>query len=214
VKDDGVGIANDMLPYIFDLFVQSPRALDRRYGGLGVGLTLVQRLVQLHDGSVEARSEGLGRGSEFIVRLPVAPSGTTVRSTTRATLAPEKSRRILIVDDNVDSAQSMATLQRLRGHEIRCAFTGAEAVSIAADFAPEVVLLDIGLPGMDGYEVARRLRAMPTLAGTFIVATTGYGGSEDRANAKEAGFDEYLIKPVDLELLREWLRSRAEDTAG
>ena len=208
VRDDGMGISPELLPHIFDLFVQSTRSLDRAHGGLGIGLTLVHRLVKMHGGSVEARSGGLGRGSEFIVRLPMlsgpvaAPPPPPVHSTREA------GRRMLIVDDNEDAATSMAMLQRRRGHETRTASTGPDAVAVAAEFAPEVVLLDIGLPGMDGFEVARRLRAMPALAGAFLVAMSGYGSDDDRATAREAGFDEYLIKPMDLDLLRTWLASR------
>ena len=207
VRDDGMGIAPELLPHIFDLFVQSTRSLDRAHGGLGIGLTLVQRLVKLHGGRVEARSEGSGHGSEFIVRLPILPGPVAVPPPPAPT-APETSRRILIVDDNEDSTRSMAILQRRRGNETHTAFTGPDAVAAAAEFLPEVVLLDIGLPGMDGYEVARRLRAMPALAGAFLVAMSGYGSDEDRARAREAGFDEYLVKPVNLDLLRECLRSR------
>jgi len=209
VRDDGMGIAAELLPHIFDLFVQSTRSLDRAHGGLGIGLTLVHRLVKMHGGSVEARSGGLGHGSEFIVRLPILPGPILAPPPPPAHPGRETPRRMLIVDDNEDSASSMAILQRRRGHETRTAFTGPDAVAAAAEFAPEVVLLDIGLPGMDGFEVARRLRAMPALAGAFLVAMSGYGSDEDRATAKEAGFDEYLIKPVDLDILREWLRSRA-----
>ena len=209
VRDDGMGIAPELLPHIFDLFVQSTRSLDRAHGGLGIGLTLVHRLVKMHGGSVEARSGGLGHGSEFIVRLPILPGPILAPPPPPAHPGRETPRRMLIVDDNEDSASSMAILQRRRGHETRTAFTGPDAVAAAAEFAPEVVLLDIGLPGMDGFEVARRLRAMPALAGAFLVAMSGYGSDEDRATAKEAGFDEYLIKPVDLDILREWLRSRA-----
>ena len=209
VCDNGMGIAPELLPDIFNLFVQATRALDRAHGGLGIGLTLVQRLVKLHGGSVEARSEGLGRGSEFIVRLPTLAARPAELPPPAAPAAPpEASRRILIVDDNEDSTRTMAILQRRRGHETRTSFTGPDAVAVAAEFVPEVVLLDIGLPGMDGYEVARRLRAMPALAGAFLVAMSGYGSEEDRAEARAAGFDEYLVKPVDLDLLRTWLRSR------
>jgi PAS domain S-box-containing protein len=212
VRDNGLGIASDMLPYIYDLFVQSPRALDRPYGGLGVGLTLVQRLVQLHGGSVEAHSEGLGRGSEFVVRLPILSAAPAASSASPPTAPTRESRlRILIVDDNADSARSMSSLQRLRGHETRMAFSGPEAVTVAAEFSPELVLLDIGLPGIDGFEVARRLRAMPKTADALIVAMTGYGSEEDRATAKEAGFDEYLVKPINLDFLRDWLRRRSAD---
>jgi len=209
VRDNGIGIAADLLPHIFDLFVQSTRALDRAHGGLGIGLTLVQRLVKLHGGSVEARSGGIGQGSEFTVRLPTIPAPVVLPQPPAPLHAgSETSRRMLIVDDNEDSARSMEMLQRRRNYETRTAFTGPDAVAAAAEFAPEVVLLDLGLPGMDGFEVARRLRAMPALAGAFLVAMSGYGSDEDRAEARDAGFDEYLIKPLDLDFLRERLPGR------
>jgi CheY-like chemotaxis protein len=207
VRDNGAGIAPELLPRIFDLFVQSSRTLDRANSGLGIGLTLVQRLVRLHGGSVEAHSEGLGRGAEFIVRLPVIRK-RPARAAPPPSAGRETPRRILIVDDNTDSALSLARLQSRRGHRTRTAFTGPDAVTVAAEFLPEVVLLDIGLPGMDGFEVAQRMRAMPELSGAFIVAMSGYGSDEYRFRAKEAGFNEYLIKPLDLDLLRGWLRSR------
>ena len=211
VRDDGAGIDPELLPRVFDLFVQATRALDRAHGGLGIGLTLVSRLVKLHGGSVEAHSAGLGQGSEFVVHLPIlrrppppAPAPSPV--------AREISRRLLIVDDNTDSARSMAMLQTRRGHVTRTAFTGPDALTAAAEFLPEVVLLDIGLPGMDGYEVARHLRAMPALAGVFLIAMTGYASPEDLLAAQQAGFDEHLVKPVDLDTLREWLRGRVPTT--
>jgi PAS domain S-box-containing protein len=207
VRDDGIGIAPELLPRIFDLFVQANRSLDRAHGGLGIGLTLVQRLVKLHGGSVEAHSEGLGHGSEFTVRLPILTTAAEPAPPPAAE-NPDTPRRILIVDDNEDSAWTMATLQSMRGHETRTAFTGPDAVAAAAEFLPDVVLLDIGLPGMDGYQVARQLRAMPALAGTFVVAMTGYGRDEDRALTEAAGFDRHMVKPVDLELLRQWLSER------
>jgi PAS domain S-box-containing protein len=208
VRDDGIGIAPEWLPRVFDLFVQATtQALDRARGGLGIGLTIVDRLVKLHGGSVEARSEGLGHGSEFIVRLPILP-GPATPPPPPSPLARETPRRMLIVDDNEDSARSMSALQHLRGHETRTAFTGPDAVAAAAEFAPEVVLLDIGLPGMDGFEVARRLRTMPALAGALLVAMTGYDSAQDRAHARAAGFDEYLVKPVDLDRLRARMQSR------
>jgi PAS domain S-box-containing protein len=207
VRDNGIGIAPELLPRIFDLFVQANRSLDRAHGGLGIGLTLVQRLVKLHGGSVEARSEGLGHGSEFIVRLPIL-AAAAAPAPPPAAEAHNTPHRILIVDDNEDSAWTMATLQGMRGHETRTAFTGPDAIVAAAEFVPDVVLLDIGLPGMDGYEVARQLRAMPATAGTFLVAMTGYGRDEDRALTQEAGFDRHLVKPVDLDILRQLLRER------
>jgi len=207
VLDDGAGIAPELLPRIFDLFVQSSRTLDREHGGLGIGLTLVKRLVEMHGGSIEARSEGQGKGAEFIVRLPIlaeAPPVAPLPPTPTPRVIP---RRILIVDDNTDSARSLAMLQTRYGHEARPAFTGLEALSAAAEFLPEVVLLDIGLPGMDGFEVARQIRAMPALADTLLIAMTGYASAEDRAQCHAAGFDGHLVKPVDLAILREWLTS-------
>ncbi len=204
VSDDGAGIAAELLPRIFDLFVQASHTLDRSHGGLGIGLTIVQRLVKLHGGSIAAHSEGAGKGAEFIVRLPILAEAPPAPAPTPLP-AQETPRRILIVDDNTDSARSLAVLQSRRGHVTHTAFTGPDAVTAAAEFLPEVVLLDIGLPGMDGFAVARRLRAMPALEGVLIIAMSGYGRTEDRAEARAAGFDEYIVKPVDLEQLREWL---------
>lgn len=216
VSDDGIGIDPALLPRVFDLFVQATRSLDRDQGGLGIGLTLVSRLVNLHGGSVEAHSAGLGLGSEFVVRLPIlaeapppvvpAPIGPAER---------EAARRILIVDDNTDSAHSLAMLQSRRGHQTRVAFTGPTAIEVAAEFLPEVVLLDLGLPGMDGYAVARLLRRNPALAGVLLIAMTGYASPEDRLAAMEAGFDEHLVKPVDMAAVRSLLqlpRRRAESS--
>ena len=208
VTDDGIGIDPELLPRVFDLFVQASRTLDRAHGGLGIGLTLVQRLVKLHGGSIQARSEGLGHGAQFIVRLPILAEAPPPAPLPPAPAARDIPRRILIVDDNTDSARSLAILQTRRGHITQTAFTGPDAVTAAAEFLPEVVLLDIGLPGMDGFEVARQIRAMPALSKVFIIAMSGYGRDEDRAEAKLAGFDEYLVKPVDLEQLRTWLRER------
>jgi CheY-like chemotaxis protein len=205
VRDDGAGIDPELLPRVFELFVQASRTLDRAHGGLGIGLTLVERLVKLHGGRVEAHSEGLGKGAEFIVSLPVSrkkpPGGVQPPIVT-----DEISRRILIVDDNTDSARSLSLIQNRRGHKTRVAFTGPDAVSVAAEFLPEVILLDIGLPGMDGFEVARKIREIPGLENCFLVAMTGYGSGADRDQARLSGFDEYLIKPADLKTLRGWLR--------
>ena len=209
VRDDGIGIAPELLPRVFDLFVQATRSLDRAHGGLGIGLTLVQRLVELHGGIVEARSDGHGKGSEFMVRLPILTEAPAPAAPAPV-VEDECPRRILIVDDNTDSARSLAMIQRRRGHEARTAFSGPDAVALAAEFLPEIVLLDIGLPGMDGLEVARRLRAMPALNGVFLIAMTGYGRDEDRAEARLAGFDEYMVKPIDLDGLRECLGKRPQ----
>jgi len=208
VSDNGIGIEPELLPHIFDLFVQSTRSLDRAHGGLGIGLTLVQRLVHQHGGRVKAQSDGLNRGAEFTVHLPILLEAPQPAASARPSAMRETSRRILIVDDNTDAAHSLASLQRRRGHETRIAFTGPDALTAAAEFLPEVVLLDIGLPGMDGFNVARQLRAMPALSGAFIVAMSGYGREEDLMEAKLAGFDEYLVKPIDLARLSEFLRTR------
>ncbi len=208
VRDNGAGIDPELLPHIFDLFVQASRTLDRSHGGLGIGLTLVQRLVKLHGGTVEAHSGGHGHGAEFVVHLPIlteAPPPEPLADAHSARSSPGPTRRILIVDDNTDSARSLAALQKRRGHETRTAFTGPDAVVAASEFLPDVVLLDIGLPGMDGFEVARKIRAIPALTGALLFAMSGYGREEDRAEAKSAGFDEYMVKPVDLDILREWL---------
>lgn len=213
VSDSGVGIEPHLLPRIFELFVQESRTLDRERGGLGIGLTLAERLVKLHGGSIEARSAGLGHGAEFSVRLPVlveeGPQAAKEEPAPEAKDAGrERPRRILIVDDNVDSARSLALLQRSRGHATRTAFTGPDALLAAEEFLPEVVILDIGLPGMDGFEVARRLRALPALSNVLLVAMSGYGSEEDLAKGKRAGFDEYLVKPVNLKVLRERLQQQ------
>lgn len=202
VRDDGTGIEPHLLPRIFDLFVQSSRSLDRAHGGLGIGLTIVRRLVEMHDGTVEARSAGLGHGSEFIVRLPVLKD----HAPAEAEPVPEENAaaaglRLLIVDDNRDAAESMAMLQELSGHSTRVAHHGESALEIAAEFKPHVVLLDIGLPGMDGFEVASRLRATPLGQEIFLIALTGYGSEQDRLLTQEAGFDRHLVKPADQKLL-------------
>ena len=207
VRDTGVGIPTELLPRIFDLFTQGERALDRAEAGLGVGLTLVDRLVRHHGGSVAAASEGPGRGSEFVVRLPLlerAPARPALPAP-EAQAQPAGGRRVLVVDDNRDSAETMAVLLRLWGHEARSAEHGAAALEVAQEFRPEAVLLDIGLPQMDGYEVARRLRALPGLDGVLLIAMTGYGQDQDRRRARRAGFDHHLVKPVDPEALRRLL---------
>lgn len=208
VADNGIGIDPELLPRIFDLFVQSSRTLDRSHGGLGIGLTIVHRLVKLHGGSIEAKSEGYGKGTEITVRLPLLPTGAALPRADVSVAREARSLRMLIVDDNRDSAETMAMLQQLYGHITRVAHTGPDAVSAAMDFLPDVTLLDIGLPGMDGFEVARRIRSMPELRDSFLIAVTGYGTEADRHLARQAGFDELLSKPANLELLQEWLRSR------
>jgi PAS domain S-box-containing protein len=207
VRDTGVGIAPEVLPRVFDLFTQADRSLDRSQGGLGIGLALVQRLVEMHRGTAVAHSAGLGRGAEFIVRLPVllSPARQSPPDLTRPADLPARGSRILVVDDNEDSAEMLAKLLARSGHVVRTAYTGPTALEVAAEWLPEVVLLDIGLPGINGYEVARRLRLIPQLAVVKIVAMTGYGQEADVRLAQEAGFDSHQVKPINftnvLELL-------------
>lgn len=201
VKDDGMGIPSRILPHVFDLFTQADRSLDRSQGGLGIGLTLVRRLVELHGGSVEAHSAGPEKGSEFVIYLPVATvaeSKIEMAAPTAAAGVPSVRRcRILVVDDNMDSAESMAALLKLYSHEVRVAYDGLTAVESALAFRPQVVLLDIGLPGLDGYEVARRLRLSNETKDVFLIALTGYGRTEDRVKALTSGFNYHITKPVD-----------------
>ncbi len=203
VRDDGIGIAPEMLSRVFDLFAQAERALDRSHGGLGVGLTVAQRIVELHSGRIEARSDGIGRGAELIVYLPIAPSPTgAVSASPRDTAPVGGRRRVLIVEDNVDAAETLAMLLELYGHEARVACDGETALAVASVNVPDMMIVDIGLPGMDGYEVARRVRLEPTLGRVLLVALTGYGRDEDRQQAVAAGFDRHLVKPVDPGLLK------------
>ena len=200
VSDDGIGIDSELLPHVFELFEQGKRALDRTQGGLGVGLTLVQRLVQLHGGEVVASSAGPGQGSQFRVLLPclgeveepIAPEESSGRLP-----AASVARRILVVDDNVDVVETTTMLLSLSGHQVRSAKDGLQALHMASEFRPDVVLLDIGLPLMDGYEVARRLRQAPQTAGALLIALTGYGQQGDRQRGRDAGFDGHMLKPVD-----------------
>jgi PAS domain S-box-containing protein len=206
VRDPGEGIPPELLPRIFDLFVQGDHALARSQGGLGIGLTLVKRLVEMHEGTVEARSEGKGKGSEFSIRLPALVETTARRGAQPgAVLAGGPSRRVLVVDDNLDAADSIGKLLKLFGHEVRCVYDGLAALAAVKDYRPEVVVLDIGLPEMDGYEVAKRMRSMPQLQNTRIVAVTGYGQEEDRRRSRDAGFDQHLTKPVDPEVLQSFV---------
>ncbi len=205
VRDTGMGIPAEMLPHIFDLFVQVDRSLGRAQGGLGIGLALVRSLVEMHGGRITARSDGPGKGSEFIVRLPVSVEAPAEQSATGPAVSPEPqaSRRVLVVDDNRDGAETLATLLRATGHEVRVAYDGPTALAEAHTFRPDVVLCDIGMPGMDGYEVARRLRQDADLPHPVLIAVTGYGQAEDRRRTHAAGFDHHLTKPVDLAALQQ-----------
>ena len=198
VRDTGVGIAPEILPRIFDLFTQAERSLDRSQGGLGIGLALVERLVEMHGGTV-AVSSALGQGSEFVVRLPVVPPPEP-----QPTLPPiEKAQpngtslRVLVVDDNVDTVTTLAMLVQESGHDVRTAYDGSMVLEAALDYRPNVVLLDIGLPGLNGFEVAKRIRQQPALQKAVLVAMTGYGQESDRQRSQEAGFDHHLVKPAD-----------------
>jgi two-component system CheB/CheR fusion protein len=230
LRDSGRGIDPRLLPHVFDAFVQAEQSLERTQGGLGVGLTVVRRLVQMHGGSVEAHSEGPGKGSEFVVRLPLASGPPDVRPDDAVSPAvgtgparAAEGRRVLVVDDNVDGALTLALLLELRGNRVSTAFDGPAGLELARAERPDAVILDIGLPGLDGYEVARRLRQGPETARAMLIAVTGYGQEQDRRQALEAGFDYHLVKPVDPELLAgllerpapaDALRQRAGRLAG
>ena len=203
VKDSGIGIDTALLPHIFELFTQGRRTLDRSQGGLGIGLTLVKNLVEMHGGTVEVRSEGTGKGSQFIIRLLVS-SQYAERETQVPQEHAAQSRRVLIVEDNEAAAILLAAILKIIGnHKVQIASDGETGLKLAKEFHPEVVLLDIGLPGIDGYEVAKRLRAEPGGDRTLVAAVTGYGLEEDRHRSREAGFDEHLLKPVALEVMQE-----------
>jgi CheY-like chemotaxis protein len=199
VTDTGVGIPKQMLTHIFEMFAQIGDAGARTKTGLGIGLTLVKRLVELHGGQVWAESEGPGRGSTFVVRL--ARAGTAhvdaEQAQGAATMGSSRARRVLVVDDNTDAAEMLATLLSMDGHDVKTAASGPAALDIVKDFHPEIAFLDIGLPGMSGYELARRIRTEPRLAGITLIAVTGWGQDEDRRQSKEAGMDHHLTKPVD-----------------
>ena len=205
IRDSGIGIDPEVLPYIFGLFIQAERTPDRSQGGLGIGLALVKSLVDLHEGSVTARSDGPGKGSEFLVRLPrvqpaASPGAADGGAGEHGSADPgaPAGLRVLVVDDNVDAAQMLVTLLEFHGHVMSVAYDAQAALECARRVRPQVLLLDIGLPDMDGYELARHLRAMPEVAQATLVALTGYGQGESRRRAEEAGFDRYLVKPANL----------------
>ncbi len=206
VRDNGSGIEPELLPHVFDLFVQGNRSPDRSESGLGIGLTLVRSLVALHGGRVEAHSEGAGKGSEFRIWLPLLPITEEQVADGYGSAEETKSLRILLVDDNLDAVELMSALLESDGHEVTTALSGQAAIESAIECLPEVALIDIGMPGMDGYEVARRLKQEPKLLSTILVAVTGYGQEEDFQKSRNAGFDHHLVKPVDLGALRQILR--------
>jgi signal transduction histidine kinase/ActR/RegA family two-component response regulator len=207
VKDNGIGIAEPVLSRVFELFMQADNSVARSQGGLGIGLTLVRTFIELHGGTIEASSKGSGRGSEFVIRLPVLevtaqPTDVAAQNGNGAT---HHARRILVVDDNHDGAESLALLLQMQGNEVHTVYDGPEAVEAMSQFHPDVVLLDIGLPTLNGYETARRMRALPDSCDALIIALTGWGQEEDRRRSREAGFDHHLVKPVDLQTLESLL---------
>ncbi len=221
VRDNGVGIPGDMLPHVFDLFTQVDRTLGRAQGGIGVGLALVRRIAEMHGGAVEARSDGLGKGSAFTIRLPVSVDDAVGEPAEAAPIARPDAvtprRRILVIDDERDVADSLVALLESLGASVRVAYGGAEGLAALANFRPELIFLDIGMPGLDGYETARRIRAEPEGRAATLVALTGWGPDQIQDRAREAGFDAQLTKPASLAALRELLmrpvpRARAGGT--
>jgi len=221
VRDNGVGIAAGMLDPIFEMFAQADRSLERTTSGLGVGLSLSRRLIELHGGRLEARSEGIGKGSEFIVRLPVTP-GPAPRSGERPSSqegtggrftffrkpgplrapAGEAKARVLVVDDNRDFADTLSRMLRSLGHEVRVEYDGLAGLAAARTFRPDIAFLDIGMPGLNGHDLARRLRAFPSTSGIVLIAVTGWGKTGDRELSRDAGFDEHVVKPLEIERLQ------------
>jgi CheY-like chemotaxis protein len=221
VKDDGRGIAKEVLERLFEPSTHEERLNSGAHGGLGIGLIVVRGLVQMHGGSVEARSEGPGRGSMFTVRLPLIAADEFVLTVAPTEAAPAADApaasaglRILVVDDNQDSACSMTLLLQLQGHEVSVAHAGQAALKVADEFRPDVILLDIGMPGMNGYEVARQLRAQQAFAETLLVAVTGYGRASDVKQTQSAGFDHHLVKPIDYDKLQALLTARSSRAAS
>jgi len=213
VRDNGIGIRANMLPHVFDMFAQETQAIDRAGGGLGLGLAIVRSLTELHGGSVHVFSAGPGAGSVFTIKLPAVPGDATpillplTADSLHAQHPAQEGCAILIVDDNLDAAQILGELLAMQGHEIRIAYDGPSALDIVKHFTPRIALLDIGLPIMDGYEVAGHLRAMPQLDGISLIALTGYGQASDKLRSLQAGFDHHLVKPVDIDVVEGLIRS-------
>jgi len=204
VTDNGAGILAEMLPKVFDLFAQVDRTIDRAQGGLGIGLSVVRKLVELHRGTVTGASPGLGLGSTFTIRLPLAATAEESEAANKpSTPCVSDSLQVLVVDDNVDAAELLSEVLALSGHKAMAFNDGLSALAAARDVRPDVVILDIGLPEMNGYEVARRFRAEPAFAGIVLVAVTGWGSEDDKRQSREAGFDHHLTKPVDFERVQE-----------
>jgi CheY-like chemotaxis protein len=207
VSDNGIGVSAEMLPSIFEMFAQVDSSLERTQGGLGIGLTLVKKLVEMHGGSIEARSEGLHLGSRFSIKLPIALNKDINITKNEETMKENHtaSLRVLVVDDNEASAKTLGWMLELSGHEIRLAHDGKSALEIARNYKPSVVLLDIGLPGMNGYEVCKTMKLEPSLKDTVYIAQTGWSQEEHIQRSKEAGFNHHLIKPIDMKELQDLL---------
>ncbi len=217
VRDNGSGMPPDLVPRVFDLFTLGSRSLDRAQGGLGLGLTLVKRLVEMHGCTVEARSEGLGKGSEFIVRRPALPAEEAKPAPAHPSGPPQGAipvDRALVIDDNFDVAQSMTWMFEGLAREIKLVHSGHAALETVMEFKPDIIICDIGMPGMDGYETCRRLRQVPGLEKTLIAAVSRYGNEEDRRKSKEAGFDRHLVKPISRATLEELVKSAAQGPSG
>jgi two-component system CheB/CheR fusion protein len=199
VRDNGVGIAPEMRSRLFEPFIQAPQTLDRSRGGLGLGLTMVKGLAELHGGTVDVTSAGPGRGCEFTVRLPLTAAAQAKAAPPPSPAPTGARRRVLLIDDTTDAADVMCDLLTLHGHDARVAYDGPSGIALAHEFRPEVVVCDIGLPGMDGYEVARAMRTDDALRGTYLVALSGYARLGDRERSAKAGFDRHLAKPLSTE---------------
>jgi CheY-like chemotaxis protein len=206
VADNGRGISKVLLPHVFEIFTQGSRSLDRADGGLGLGLTVAQRLVEMHGGSIEVKSDGAGWGSEFTIALPRSRADC-VDAAEPAPARAAGSRRIMIVEDQRDAAEMLALLLTAQAHQVHIAPDGHAALQSVGQFHPDVMLIDIGLPGMSGYDLAERIRRDPSLAHVLLVALTGYGGPDDRIRALECGFDHHVVKPIDEAALEELLRT-------
>ena len=202
VGDNGIGIAAEALPFIFDMFTQDDRSLNRSQGGLGIGLTVVRSMVELHGGTVEARSAGIGQGSEFVVALPRIAHVEPKAEIAAGLASPPVAARILVIEDNVDAADTLAMLLRLSGHEVDVGFDGPSGLDMIEQLRPQIVLCDIGLPGLNGYEIAQRVRERGRVPAPVMIALTGYDGANDRIRALAAGFDHHIAKPTDVAALQ------------
>jgi CheY-like chemotaxis protein/two-component sensor histidine kinase len=216
VKDNGVGIPSHMLPQVFEMFTQVDRSLERSQSGLGIGLSISKQLVEMHGGIIEVRSDGYGKGSEFLVRLPALirePQEIAPVNERKDNTAKGPSRRILVVDDNADSAASMAIICEVMGNDVRTARDGLQAVELAEVFRPNVILMDIGMPRLNGYEACKRIREQPWSRDMIIIALTGWGQEDDRRRSEAAGFNRHLVKPVSFESIKELMGQLAKEPA-